>query len=65
MPAAASVAMSRMLFATRIATASSPIDGPHHHAAAGTVSTITYAVPHVATSPKKTNTITSPSPRPA
>jgi hypothetical protein len=38
---------------------------PHHHAAAGIRSTITKAVPHVAMSPKNTNTIASPNPRPA
>ena len=64
-PLAASVGMSRRLFATRIATASSPSAVPAHHASAVTVSTITKVVPHVATSPKNTNTITSPSPRPA
>ena len=64
-PSAASVGMSRRLFATRIATARRPRTAPHHHAAAGTRSAITNAVPHVAISPKKRNTITSPSPRPA
>ena len=34
LPAAASVAMSRRLFATRIATASRPSTAPHHHASA-------------------------------
>ena len=57
--------MSRMLFASKIATASSPMTAPHHHEAAVTVSTITNVVPHVATSPKNTNTMTSPSPSPA
>ncbi len=36
LPLAASVGMSRRLFASRIATASSPIAAPDHHAPAGT-----------------------------
>ena len=65
MPAVSSVAMSRTLLASRIATASSPTTAAHHHAFAGTVSTITKLVPQVAASPKNTNTMTSPSPSPA
>ena len=38
---------------------------PPHQAAAGTVSTITYAEPHVAMRPKNRNTISSPRPSPA
>src|SRR5687767_4045808 len=57
--------MSLRLLATRIATARDPSAAPHHHAAAGTRSAMTNAVPHVAISPKKRNTITSPRPSPA
>ena len=50
------------MFAIRIATASSPIAAPDHHAAAGTRWTCTYADPAVAMSPKNRKTESSPSP---
>jgi hypothetical protein len=54
--------MSRRLFATRIATASRPTGTEAHHAAAGTVSAWTKALPAVAIRPKNTKTMTSPRP---
>jgi hypothetical protein len=57
--------MSLRSLASRIATARKPSTVPHHHAPAGTDSVITNVVPHVAISPKKRKTITSPRPSPA
>src|SRR5207247_10763036 len=65
LPARGPVPPSRTLFASRTAPASKPRTVADHHASAVTVPTITYVVPHVATSPKKTKTINSPRPRPA
>ena len=63
LPAAASLSMSRRLFSTRIALARKPIEHPKRIARGVIRSDSTYTVPHVATSPKKTNTNSSPRPR--
>src|SRR5216683_469288 len=62
LPAAASVSMSRRLFSTRIALARNPIEHPNRIASGVIRSDSTYTVPPVATSPKNTNTKSSPSP---
>src|ERR1051326_326771 len=54
--------MSRRLFATSTATASNPIETAAHHARGPTCLACTYVVPAVASSPKKRNTLSSPSP---
>ena len=63
LPATRSVGMSRRLLATRIAQASAPMPTAAYSAAHSQVSVWTYVVPITATRPKKTKTITSPSPR--
>ncbi len=63
LPAGPSVGMSRRLFATRIAQASSPTATAQTSEVRVTRPTWTYVVPHTATSPK--NTKTNSSPRPA
>ena len=62
-PVTLSVGMSRRLFTTSSAQASAPHPMPPATAVAVTRSSWTYAVPMVATRPKKTNTDSSPSAR--
>src|SRR2546423_10979619 len=54
--------MSRRLLASKMPHAGSPTASAANHVAVGTDSCCTYALPTVATKPKKTRTITSPSP---
>ena len=56
LPARRSWSMSRRLFASSTAQASSPAATPASHASSGTTPDCTNAVPSVATSPKKTKT---------
>ena len=62
MPTALSVGMSRRLFTMSSAHASSPTGTASQSTLASSRSCWTNAVPPVATSPKNTNTETSPSP---
>ena len=63
LPATVSVGMSRRLLTTSSAQATAPTAHPITTLSAVIVSTATYVVPTVATSPKNVNTNTSPSPR--
>jgi hypothetical protein len=62
LPTALSPPMSRRLFVTRIAQASSPTPTEATMSTPVTARVWTYAVPTTGTTPKKTNTKTSPSP---